>query len=143
MEELNESIKRINERIDHIERLRNNFKEPEPTKTILALEYLRKTNPNNNYSNVFQDEVYVNLTLLDLVINGLIYDENDNILYITESNKTTEETLEKFSQFIRMDKPLPEDNRSLLAKWRFFFDEECGIINNKEKPTISTFFLDG
>ena len=135
--ELNESFKHINEMLE------NMLKEPveEPTKTILALEYLRKTNPYNNYSNVFQDEVYVNLTLLDLVINGLIYDENDNILYITESNKTTEETLEKFSQFIRMDKPLPEDNR-ILAKWRFFFDEECGIINNKEKPTISIFFLE-
>lgn len=69
--------------------LENMLKEPvdEPTKTILALESLRKTNPYNNYSNVFQDEVYERLIYLDLVIDGLIYDETNNILYITESRR--------------------------------------------------------
>lgn len=144
MEELNESLKRTNETLDRIIALQINLKEQYPdifkqNKTILALEYLRKTNPNNKYTSVFQDEVYNKwIHPPDLVIYGLIYDETENIFYIVESNKT-EETLEKFSQFIRMDKP--PIRHCELRRWSFFFDKECGIVSGNKERTTATIFL--
>jgi hypothetical protein len=70
------------------------------------------------------------------VITGLIYDETINHLYITEYNGTSTDTLVEFSEFITMDKPQYED-RKYLRRWNFFFDKDCGIINNEKKPTIS------
>lgn len=142
---IEERINRFAERINRLEKMivySNN--DLELNETILALEYLRKTNTKNKYKNVFQDEVYESWTLIpDLVINGLIYDETENIFYIVESNKK-EESLEKFSQFIRMEKPKSSLNNGKDGRiWNFFFDEESGIvIGNKENTSVCLFTTD-
>jgi hypothetical protein len=122
--------------------------------TNIALEYLRTTHPENEYLDVFQEEgICQNWPEPNAFeLDGLIYDKTCQHFYMVESKyfltdhafKKTENTLEKFEQFLAMDKPQNSNDsrgRKLIRQWDDFFDTRRGFVKQKQEDIPVSVFL--
>jgi hypothetical protein len=121
--------------------------------TNIAFEYL-KNKKNNEYVSVFQSAVNLRRNWEypphTFEIDGLIYDEAYNVLYMIESKyHLTEnelsnaiETRDKLHSFLHCEKIANANDPQIRAfnrTWLAFFDPENGIIRNRELTDLKAF----
>lgn len=140
-----------NDSISSIKGWQSNFDlHLEPVFTKIAFEYLRNQNQDNDYVNVFDTNEITkkwpppNVFELD----GLIYDQSDNILYMVESKfhlregELTKacETRRKFELFLESNFLDVGDRKDAFnRRWSHFFNKEYGLIKVEARPSVKAF----
>lgn len=135
---------------------RNYNKHLEPVFTDIAFEFLKQGAQNHQLMNIFKENTSIErkwtyLPNYDFDLDGLIYDETNNILYMVESKihlsveelSKAETTWHKFRLFLQSEKPkigLRESNTRIFCRqWDNFFSDEYGIVQNRQKTRIEAF----
>lgn len=144
--ELCEPLRRANETLSRIELANEVNYHDQNDQNEYELNYLCEKNPDNKYISVFYEYSVTRFWKYPSVfdLDGLIYDETENIFYIVEFYHThTEERIEeakekvdKFRQFLQMKEPLRSERKTWL-RWDAFFGE-LGVLAfaNRTKTKI-------
>lgn len=157
-----EPLRRVNERLDRISNeneqvsgWQKHFDDHlELIFTNVAFDFLRHLNPANVYVNLLSDTSITKKwnfpPKYDFEVDGLIYDETDNILYMVESKynlthkelSKAEKTWEKLDDYIKHSERMPITDsvaRRFNRIWLDFFGEVGTITGSRETIRIEAF----
>lgn len=152
LDEINAILDEMNANRDELEAaIDKHFGDLEPVFSDLALKHLKEKNPSNIYSNLCEEITgkWKHPRFgFEFKLDGLIYDEKHNVLYMIESKfhlneaelEKACETWEKLKSFLRSDKLMSQEYEALSFNrfWKTFFGED-GMIKNRDQTDVQAF----
>lgn len=153
----NETIEKTNELMYSLAGWQDHFNKHlnlEPVFTNIALAFLKNSYCSNSIVNIFSEISEISKDWRHIYffeLDGLLYDETDNIIYMIESKyvfndnelqkakETKRKLLEYFNSNLLNGKTA--EIRAFNRRWKFFFDATDGVISGKKSEINIKAFL--